>query len=481
MKRNVLVEQAMTDEMLFKVKEEMDRAEARKLQPCFVRSFFLEAFRSVGGSIREPRGEKSGGRYEIRHVPSALLETAREQSPRPLPVAPKYGRICFEKEQIHPILSEPKAAFIHPGHPLMQALLRYVLNENRSYLKPGSILIDRNDDGITPSILFLIDHSIRESGEGDLLVSRRLQFVRRLPDGTQLNAGWAPHLDLDLPTDDERKLAEEVRKASWITPNLESDAIAYATVHMAQEHYAEVSRRRKEQVSRTRALVNERLTVAINQCQGEAIQLEEDIKAGLKPSKKPEDSWNRAEDLTRRLKKRLEELARQETIFPNTPTVMGGILVIPQGYLNQRTGEGTFSADSEARRRIETLAMNAVIETEKRFGHDVTDVSKENCGWDVTARKPFHEGEPIPEARHLEVKGKVKGAESLFVTKNEIITGLNQGDKYILAIVLVDGDKTEGPYYIPRPFLREPEIGTVRLELDMKVLLGRAVAPEATL
>jgi hypothetical protein len=33
--------------------EEMDKAEARKLQPHFIRAFFREAFRVVGGELRD--------------------------------------------------------------------------------------------------------------------------------------------------------------------------------------------------------------------------------------------------------------------------------------------------------------------------------------------------------------------------------------------------------------------------------------------
>ena len=42
--RNALCEEVMSPERLFAVKEEMEKAEARKLQPYFIRSFFQQAF-----------------------------------------------------------------------------------------------------------------------------------------------------------------------------------------------------------------------------------------------------------------------------------------------------------------------------------------------------------------------------------------------------------------------------------------------------
>ena len=43
--------------------------------------------------------------------------------------------------------------------------------------------------------------------------------------------------------------------------------------------------------------------------------------------------------------------------------------------------------------------------------------------------------------RHIEVKGRAKDASTITVTRNEILYGLNQSDKFLLAVVLVDGDR----------------------------------------
>ena len=45
-----------------------------------------------------------------------------------------------------------------------------------------------------------------------------------------------------------------------------------------------------------------------------------------------------------------------------------------------------------------------------------------------------------PEARHIEVKGRVQGASTVTVTRNEILYALNQADKFLLAIALVGSD-----------------------------------------
>ena len=82
----------------------------------------------------------------------------------------------------------------------------------------------------------------------------------------------------------------------------------------------------------------------------------------------------------------------------------------------------------------------------------------------------------MPETRHIEVKGRVKGAGEVIVTRNEICTALNQGDKFWLAIVLVDGDSVDGPHYVSRPFTQEPEPGVTAVTYQIASLLAKVSA-----
>jgi hypothetical protein len=81
----------------------------------------------------------------------------------------------------------------------------------------------------------------------------------------------------------------------------------------------------------------------------------------------------------------------------------------------------------------------------------------------------------VPDALHIEVKGRVVGADSITVTRNEMLYALNQGEKFLLAIVQVKpDDKVDGPYYIKNPFDREPPWGASSVNFDLRKLLGRA-------
>lgn len=107
-------------------------------------------------------------------------------------------------------------------------------------------------------------------------------------------------------------------------------------------------------------------------------------------------------------------------------------------------------------------------------GCHVVDVSADKCGWDLTSHPPALNHKQ-PEPRHIEVKGRVKGATTITVTRNEMLYAFNQGDKFVLAIVLVNEDNSyEGPYYVRRPFDREPGWGVSSINYNLSDLMGRS-------
>ena len=477
--RDALAQESLSPERLFAVKEEMEKAEARRLQPYFVRSFFLKGFESLGGSIYL----RESDRFEITHVPAELRERDRlitGRNRRDLaPVLRRYERVCFTKGAVRPV-DRPGLAFasmIHPGHPLMLALSDVLLEQHANLLRQGSILVDPADDGKQPSLLFLLTHEIK-SGDGQV-ISKRLQFVRVRPDGGASFAGWAPHLDLEPLAAADRPLLADMLGAPWLTAGLEQRALALAASTLVPEHFGEVAGRRIAHVDKTLAAVHERLTKEIDYWSDRFIKLSDDKAAGKDVRLNLENVRRTLSDLEARLESRKRELQSMRHVTSATPVVLSGALVIPAGLLRTLRGESApagsaFSADPDARSRIEELAMIAVRLAEEARGYRVVDVSAQKCGWDITSYRPAADGK-LPESRHIEVKGRVKGASTVTVTKNEIFESWNQGAKYHLAIVLVGDDNAiDGPHYVPHPFKEEPGWGVSSVNYDLKALLARA-------
>jgi len=478
--RNALAQETMSAEHLFAVKEEMEKAEARRLQPYFVRSFFMKAFEALGGAMH-PR---EAGRFEITHVPAAIRERDRlitGRNRRELaPVLRRYERVCFTKEAVRPLDKPgvPFAAMLHPGHPLMLAVSDILLEQHGNLLRQGAILVDPAEDGEEPHLLFLLTHEIK-SGDGQVL-SKRLQFVRVTPDGSAIFAGWAPHLDLEPLTPADQVLLKDVLSAPWVRADQEQRALALAAGALVPEHFQEVAGRRIAHVDKTLAAVHERLTKEIDFWSDRWLKLKEDQEAGKDVRLNLENARRTVADLEGRLESRKKELVAMRHVTSATPVALGGALVVPAGLLRRLRGEPpaadgiAFSADPAARSRIEQLAMDTVRRAEEARGCRVVDVSELKCGWDLTSYPPAVDGKQ-PEARHIEVKGRANGTSTVTITRNEMLYALNQADKFLLAVVVMGKDDTaDGPYYVRNPFDAEPGWGVSSVNYDLSKLLSRA-------
>jgi superfamily II DNA or RNA helicase len=475
--RNALSEEHMGADRLFKVKEEMEKAEARRLQPYFVRSFFMKAFETLGGSIY-PR-EKD--RWEVTHVPLALRDRDRRITGRnrrdSAPVLKAYERVCFTKDSVR-LEAKPNAAMavmLHPGHPLMLSASDLVLEKHQNLLRQGAILVDPSEDGgEEPWLLVMVTHEVR-SGD-DTVLSKRLQFIRVAKDGQAGFAGWAPHLDLVPMEEADKSLVASLAQEDWISDSVEKQAIGLASQTLVPEHYKEVADRRIEHVDRTLQAVNDRLNKEISFWSDRYMKLSDDKAASKDVRLNMENVRRTLNDLQARLENRKKNLKAMRHVTSGTPVVVSAALVVPQALLNQLKGEptapNTFAQDPDTRKKIESIAMRAVIAAEEANGCQCVDVSAQKCGWDITSYPPAVDGIQ-PQARHIEVKGRAKEATTITVTRNEILYALNQADKFVLAIVLVDGDdQPDGPHYVTNPFTQEPDYGVASINYNLDDLLG---------
>jgi hypothetical protein len=130
--------------------------------------------------------------------------------------------------------------------------------------------------------------------------------------------------------------------------------------------------------------------------------------------------------------------------------VLGGLLVVPVGLLvamNGRTAPiSTGPADTQA---SAARARAIVMEIERGLGFEPTDREFEKLGYDIESRVSG-----TGKLRFIEVKGRVSGAATITVTKNEILYSLNKPDDFVLAIVeFLDGESHQ-VHYLRRPFER---------------------------
>ncbi len=477
----VLAHDAMDSSRVARIREDMERAEARRLQPHFIESFFLEAFKRLGGTSRqrEPR------RYEITNVP-APVRTRDRQIGGGEPVLTRYERIAFEKELISP-QGQPLAAFVCPGHPLLDAVLDLTLERHRDLLRRGTVLVDDGDSGTSPRVLLTLEHAIQDasmlpSGERRT-ISRRMLYVEMDANGTTRNLQYAPYLDYRPLAEDEPTVADLLAHdaCGWIVrsagPSIEQQAQGHAIAHVVPEHLSEVRDRRVAWIDKTRAAVKDRLTKEITHWDHRAEQLKVQEQAGRAGARlNSQEARRRADDLQSRLERRLAELEREAQVSALPPVVLGGLVVIPMGLIAAMTGRTLVTPRVAADTQASAARARAVImEVERSLGFVPFDREFERLGYDIESRVISGPGEG--RLRFIEVKGRVTGADTVTVTRNEILTSLNKPDDFILAMVEFLDDQTHRVHYLRRPFQREPDFGVTSVNYDFRELIDRAEPP----
>ena len=444
-----LARDAMDASRVYRIREEMERAEARRLQPFYVESFFHEAFRLLGGSARqrEPR------RYEVTHVPAPVRNRDRLIGIGE-PVQPRYERIAFEKDLVSPHGQVP-AAFVCPGHPLLDSVIDLTLERHRDLLKRGTVLVDERDPGTRPRVLFYIEHAIQDasltrSGERRV-ISKRMLYVELDAEGTTRHLHYAPYLDYRPLAAGEPDVAAilERPECAWIDREIERKAEGYAVVHVVPEHLEEVKAARLELIEKTEVAVKDRLTKEITYWDHRAEQLKLQEQAG-KPNAKlnSAEARKRADQLQGRLQKRLEDLKLEAQISPLPPVVLGGMLVVPAGLLAAMAGRPPAASPTSVDTQASAARARAVVMgVERNLGFEPTDREFEKLGYDIESRVSG-----TGKLRFIEVKGRVAGADTITVTRNEILYSLNKPDDFILAIVEFLDEDSHRVRYIRRPF-----------------------------
>ena len=216
--------------------------------------------------------------------------------------------------------------------------------------------------------------------------------------------------------------------------------------------------------------MKDRLTKEITFWDSRAEQLKLDEEAGKTGARlNSGEARRRADTLQLRLQKRLVELKRDAQISPRPPVVLGGLLVVPRGLLNAVAGRLPRPKNTQP---AAARARAIVMETERRLGFEPRDREFEKLGYDIESRVPA-----TGTLRFIEVKGRRSDAETVTVTRNEILYSLNKPDDFILAIVEFRDDDTHRVHYVRQPFQREPDFDAASVNYTLKDLLAKSEDP----
>jgi len=421
------------------IRRQVEEAQARRLQPFYLQSFFAAAFERLGGQMRR----REPGRFEITRVP-ASVRGVRIQTDSSATVLTQYERVCFDRKSTRPI-NGVGAVLLAPGHPLLEAVVELTMKQCAPALQEGAVFVDSHDFTDSPRLLVSLKEEIQDGSKR--AVDKRFAFIELDAAGLTRVGSPSPYLDYRRSTDWEESLVAGVFDEPWLQGGAEETALEWAIENELPFYADEVTTRIKTTVNRVRQEVISRLTSEINRWHTEHARLVDWEIAGRDLPMRPETAERRERDLEARLARRLAELDRDESLAVLPPVIAGAALVVPQGLLNKLAGESAANTAELAFVARLQSAAEAVLAVERRLGSTPELMPHDNPGYDIRSVRP--DGSVI----RVKVQANRDDTDTISLTKNQIIMAKNMADNYRLALVRFgpDDHPTE-VRYLMHPF-----------------------------
>jgi SNF2 family DNA or RNA helicase len=444
----LLEERALHPEMFQRVdidgiRKLMEAAQEKRLQPGYIRTFFIPAFERLGGKLRlrEPN------RWEITRVPTRIRDKALARDRRS-PVVEHYERVTFKIEQKR-LPGKPDATLVAPGHPLLEAVIDLTIEDLGKALEQGAVFVDHSEkqaDSVTR--LYAVEQRIVNSATPPMTVDRHFDFIEVKSDSSASVANMAPYLDFDAPTDAElAQVREIISNVELVDSDLsiaKRRSIELGVTPLLQSHRETASVLK----DKTRLQVLERLNKEINHWDTEHNRLLYQEDRGKSASISANVAFERARKLEARRDARLVEIDKEATLLALAPIVRAAAIIIPSRLLTAGQVPGAFAAEADARKAVERRAVDLVMACERELGRDPYEMPPNNRGFDI--RSITRSGEIV----YLEVKGRIEGADTFTITASEISFAQTQGASHRLALVSVspEGSHQDAVRYLTDAF-----------------------------
>lgn len=455
-----LTNDIISGEEVNEVRMEMEIAEARRLQPHHIQSFFIHAFTRLNGTIKL----REKGRYEVEFVPKDIRKRAKANAYGHF-IPDRYERICFEKQYIN---HKPDAEFIVPGHPLLETVIGLILEKYFKLLKCGALMVDDQDYGTEIRTVFLMEHSIEDgrttvSGKQQV-ISKQLQFIQITKDGNISEAGSSPHLDLRPIRQNELVLIQPELDDLKLATDIVRKVRDFAVKEIVIPQINDIRSRRFEEIDKIEKEVKTRLTGEIDYYHSQIEKFLEQEKAGRDVRLALQNARSRSTLLQERLENRLTVLEQERNISTAAPAVQGAFLVIPKGMLTERKPLDPGAEDDispEVEISIQKKAIDAVLHAEASQGFEPENVSNQHRGYDILSFDRQNKS-----YRFIKAKGYSTGSK-------DVITSLNKPSSYYIALVRIDGEENGEVVYVQNPFVIDPKFNYTIYPFEIQKLLAK--------
>lgn len=464
-----VMDQAGIDE----IRQRMEEALARKLEPGFIRAFFTAALDDVGGRV----SQREQDRFEITRVPAMVRSRDREVAAG-APLHAAYERVTFDKDRVSVDTSGVRADLITPGHPLLKALIATTLDRHGQALSAGTTLVDPTDPGVIPRVLVYLEHTVtdgRVEHGARRVLSRRFHYAEVTNDGDIRDPGAEPYLAYEPVNEATRALLGGI-DSGWADGGVDDTARSWATANLASPHFDAVAELAKARIGRTRRAVEERLNSEIRYWDLRAHELKEQELHGKKPRLNSGRARQRADNLEARKARRLRELDTEADLVNHAPTVIAAALVIPQGLIDHLAGTPAVGEiDQELAADTDRRAVAAVLAAERALGRQPVKQVHNNPGFDILSTDLV-----TGVVYQIEVKGHRPDTTEIKVSAPQVRQAQQNPERFRLAVVGVPNEPDAAPTvrYFLRPFDRfELHFAQTNLPLDIRTIAPHGLEP----
>ena len=376
-----------------RIKEMAERAREYRLIPEYVEEFFKKAFVRAGGKFREIKGgfiAIDSVPYEIRKIADSV-----EFKNRYGIVIKRYPKATFDKDLA---FKNPDAEFISFGHPLFEALLKWIAEKFGDEAKRGTIFKDPS--GRLDGYIWFYIGEVKDGK--DEIAGRKVLAI--YDDGNEVRE-LNPAILWDLSPSNNGE--------SYDLPD--KDKLLPYAINAVEKYKEEIAKERRRQAEIKRKYGLKSLEYLIGKLDADLTELYERQARGEKvelPIRNKEEQKKRYEEAKKDLEKEIEQ---EQSLSMSLPELLTVIRVIP---------EKTEMFESE---EIEKIGMEIAMEYERKQGRIPEDVSKENLGFDIRSRGKN-------EIRYIEVKARA-GIGEVALTPNEWFKAKRFKEQYYLYIV----------------------------------------------
>ncbi|MGB9807466.1 MAG: helicase-related protein [Thermosulfidibacteraceae bacterium] len=383
-----------------RIKEIAERAKEYKLIPEYVEEFFKRAFTKAGGKIKENKK----GVIAIDSIPYEIKYNIAEREDfknRYGLLQKRYPKTTFDKDIA---FKDSSIELISFGHPLLEALLEWILQNFKESVERGSVFKDPS--GKLKGYIWFYIGEIRD-GKGDIAGKRVLALYQSEEDKIEeVN----PDILWDLSP------ANTINSNSSTSPNFpDKNAILPVVVSYLERYKGELLKERQRQAEVKRKYGLNSLDYLIGELDAEILELytrEEEgrnISGIIKQKEEQKERYQRVKEELQR------EIEQEQSLIISMPEFLTVIRVIPE--------KAEMIEDEE----IERIGMEVAMEYERSQGRIPEDVSKENLGFDIRSKGP-------DGVRYIEVKAKA-GEGEIALTPNEWFKAKRFKDQYYLYVV----------------------------------------------